>query len=151
MPHIVSTLSADVDYTTYYKKSEPGGVNVVEKKIRVKGGANVANRKLLNISDVLTPKGVVTHVSEEDLGHLEKDEVFQTHKKNGFIQVVKSNSAPNGDKVAKDLEEKDASAPFSPEDYEEGGRAQKMAHPGADDLKAPKATETSGSKKKGGK
>lgn len=137
MPHIASTLTADVDYAVYAKRSDPSGPHTVLKKIRIKGGANVANRKHLLADSVLTPRGVVTPISDEDLAILEQDEVFQTHKRNGFVEVIKSASAPSGDKAAKNLEPKDPSAPFSPEDYEAGGRAQKLAVPGADELEAP--------------
>ncbi len=151
MPHIASTLSADVHYTIYEKKNHPSGANTVVHKIKVKGGANVANSKHILADRVLTPKGVVTKVSEEDLALLEKDEVFQTHKKNGFVQIIHSNAAPDADKAARDLEAKDQSAPFAPDDYKEGGRAQKMAVPGADDLEAPvvKAAEAPKASRKG--
>lgn len=106
--YIYSTLTSGMTYVTYAQ----GGADlpIVEHRVNIAGGANVANKHLL------TPRGVVTEVSDEDMGHLENNKLFQLHKRNGFI-LVDSVSVDPEIKVAADMEQKDDSAPITPEDY----------------------------------
>jgi len=109
MPYIYSTLSNDNEYPIY----ENGGadVKVVKKSIRIKGGANVANKNLI------TPLGVMTEVTAAELAELEKNEVFITQKAAGFITV--DNKKTDADNAAKNMTKEDKSAPATPEHYEE--------------------------------
>lgn len=106
--HVYSTMTAPVSYATYV----PGGADlpVVEKKVLINGGAGVVDKKSLH-----TPRGVVTTISDEDLQHLLKNEVFKVHQKNGFITV--SAAEENADKVAVDMVSRDESSPLTPEDF----------------------------------
>lgn len=113
MPYVYSTLSTDVCYNDF-KPSNGREPNFVERKVLIRGGANVATKHLV------TPKGVMTKVSDEELAFLEKDEVFQLHVKNGHITV--SGREANPDKVAGGMTDKDASAPLTPADYKDGDR-----------------------------
>jgi len=119
MPHIASTLPTDVIYTMW--KSNPVGVNGAHKKVIIHGGHGVAHRR--KHGGLETPNGILTKVTDDELELLEKDETFITHKKNGFIKVLKSEKPPAAEKVAKDMEQADASAPLSEKDFQEGGRA----------------------------
>lgn len=67
--YIYSTLSASVSYEI------DGG-----KQILIAGGANIPDKHFL------TPQGVVTRVTAEDLAGLKKNRVFELHNKNGFIR-----------------------------------------------------------------
>ena len=67
--YIYSTLSASVAYEA------DGG-----REILISGGANVPSKHFV------TPQGVVTTVTEEDLAQLKKNRVFELHSKNGFIK-----------------------------------------------------------------
>lgn len=81
MAYIISKLSSDTDYVVYGDVT--GGKKVILKHILIKGGAGVTDKKTL-----LLPGGFATEVSEEDLELLEKNHVFQIHKKNGHISVM---------------------------------------------------------------
>ena len=103
---IYSTLTSDMTYAVY--RQGENDLPEVDKKVYVKGGANLANKNLI------TPKGVVTEVSDEDLALLEANELFQRHKKNGFIIVSQTQADP--EKVAQDMTAQDDSAPIREDD-----------------------------------
>lgn len=107
MPHVFSTLSNDNCYTNY----EKGGADmpVIRAKVLIKGGTNVANARLI------TPLGVVTTVTDEELVELERNPVFQKHKEKGFVRVEKKKHDP--EKVAGGMKTRDLSAPLVPGDY----------------------------------
>lgn len=67
--YVYSTLSASVQYDI------DGG-----KQILIAGGANIPDKHFL------TPQGVVTKVTAEDLAGLKKNRVFELHHKNGFLR-----------------------------------------------------------------
>jgi len=105
--HVFSTLANDQRYVNY--ASNPEGIPTPTSDILIKGGAGVANDRLI------TPQGVHTEVTEEALAELEKNPVFAVHKRNGFITVQSRRADP--DKVATDMNAKDKSRPFTPADY----------------------------------
>ena len=99
--YIYSTLSSSVKY-------ECEGASIL-----IKGGANIPNVHML------TPKGVVTEVTDEELVLLGGNSVFQLHKANGYIHIDKKehkvenviadmtrrdNAAPDTEKEAEKLE-----------------------------------------------
>lgn len=104
--HVFSTLASDVDYTNHVK----GGADlpVALPPVRVKGGAGVANDRLV------TPRGVATTLTEEEVAYLRNNEVFKLHEKNGFVQVSETNADP--DIAAADMTGRDNSAPLVPQD-----------------------------------
>lgn len=105
--HIFSTLATDQRYVNY--TVNPDGVPLPTSDIAIKGGAGVANERLI------TPQGIHTEVTEEALAELEKNPVFAMHKKNGFISVQARRADP--DKVATDMNARDKSKPLTPADY----------------------------------
>lgn len=107
--HVYSTLSAPVRYTVYQKSGND--IPRAERSVLIKGGANVADKNFI------TPRGVVTTISVEELALLEQDKLFQLHVKNGYLVVDKS--LVDVDKVVADMEGRDESAPLVPEDFEE--------------------------------
>lgn len=110
--YIYSTLTGSQAYQCYKR----GGADlpIVDKTIVVAGGANVADEHFI------TPRGVVTTVSDEDFALLEQNPVFQLHKSNGFI-VVEDKEAPV-EKVASDMEARDESAPLTDNDFIANGQ-----------------------------
>ncbi|MDR0676252.1 MAG: hypothetical protein LBF97_04335 [Elusimicrobiota bacterium] len=122
MIQILSTLSNDQNYTTY--KKGLNGTYIVDKVITIKGKANISNKNLI------TPKGVLTSINDEDLVLLEKNSSFQTHKSNKFITVLQKNEGENligreiTDKEIKnnELEGKDQSSPNTPDTYKKQGK-----------------------------
>lgn len=107
MPYVYSTLSCDNEYRSYVKGG--GDIPQVESHVLIKGGAGLVNK------NIITPRGVATEVTKEQLAMLEAHDQFQLHKKNGFIQVDAKKI--DADDVAKDMAKKDKSAPATPEDY----------------------------------
>lgn len=102
MPFVYSTLTNSTIYAIY-RDTDPKASDIIERKILIKGGANIANKHFE------TPTGVVTEVSDDDLKLLMKDYHFREHMKNGFVTVENYKASP--EKVAKNMEEKDPSAP----------------------------------------
>lgn len=113
MPHIVSTLSANTAYTQY--AGDGNGANRPVRSVTVKGGANVANKRFALTDGILTPDGVATQVSDDDLEFLESNEVFKKHLQGGYVKVLKSK--PDASKVAKDMTSRDQSAPLTPNSF----------------------------------
>ncbi len=110
MNYVYSTLSCNHIYCSYVKSSS--GENIVEKKVLIEGGANVAHGDI----KIHTPKGKVTAVTDEELAICEKDYVFQMHIKNGFI-IVDRKKAKMSD-VLPNMTEADKSAPITPASIE---------------------------------
>jgi hypothetical protein len=89
----------------------PDGATKIEgRSIFIQGGAGVA-QKAKTGSDIWTPLGRMTEVSDEDMGLLERNQVFQLHQKNGFIKVQKKSA--DVEKVVADMNRADKSAPLT--------------------------------------
>lgn len=104
--YIYSTLTSDQVYANY--GASANGVPVLTSKIAIQGGANLMRKNLV------TPHGVVTTVSAEDLAELRKNEVFKLHLENGFLKI--SEAKADADDVAADMETRDQSAPIVEQD-----------------------------------
>jgi hypothetical protein len=126
--YVYSTLAAHVKYTRYHKQEVklslvPGvapkitEAPIVEKFVLIKGRAGVAPPGVRKLE---TPLGVVTQVNDDELELLEANEVFQTHVKNGFIQIRSDNVSPEV-AVAAGMESRDVSAPIVEADMERIG------------------------------
>ena len=112
--YVFSTITADVAYTGYKPMREGQQVNVVEHSVLIKGGANVAD------GNFVTPEGVVTEISEEDLAHCMANPVFKLHMENGFIKVDKKDQKI--EKAVSDMVKRDESAPLTEDDYTSVGK-----------------------------
>lgn len=110
--YVTSTLGQDVHYTDY----RPGGADLPQKGegVTIYGGTAVMDSKRL-----VTPQGVVTSITPEDLEILERNNVFQQHRDNGFVTVSDVNRDPEVT-VAGGMEQKDNSAQLTKHDFEEG-------------------------------
>ena len=106
--YVYSTLAADVDYTPYVKGG--GDLPVAQPAIRIKGGAGVANDR------VISPVGVMTEIEADQLMLLRSDAVFVLHEANGYIKL--SEKAHEVEAVTGDMQGRDNSAPAIPEDFE---------------------------------
>ena len=113
MPYVISKLSADVEYTAYQKGE--GGIMRVVGRIKVRGGAGVADKRTL-----ITPAGVVTELSADEVKKLQSDPVFKQHEAAGVVEIVLK-KPEDPEKVAATLE-RDESAPLTPNDYEAEGK-----------------------------
>lgn len=110
MAFVFSTLSNDNAYPIY-----KDGVKV--KTILINGKANIANKNLI------TPSGIMTTVSNEDLELLKGDENFMKQVKGGFMSFETKKA--DVEEVAKDMTEKDKSAPMTKKDIEKENKGKK--------------------------
>jgi hypothetical protein len=119
MPHIASTLSNDVNFKSYSKPDS--GAAATSRSVLIKGGANVAQRKLVILGEGPSSKpSVITEISEDDLEFLKGNRDFQNFVKSGHLQV--STVKVSAEKAAKDMTAADSSAPLTGKDSEQGGR-----------------------------
>ena len=102
-----STISANQEYRGYNE----GKVKTVKWKVVIKGGANLAGKNLI------TPKGVLTTVTDEEMGLLETDPLCKRHVDRGCITVKKKKI--DVEDVVKNMEKKDNSAPKVAEDFKD--------------------------------
>lgn len=107
--HIVSTATSGRDYREMSKpKTGKDGrwttAPYVLKSVSIKGGANLAG------VGILTPKGVVTSISDEDYAWLKELPGFKRHKERGFLSVVEGKE-PVANAVAGSMKAFDGSAP----------------------------------------
>jgi hypothetical protein len=93
--YVISTLTAPNRYAGWDKS---GGVNVIERSVLVRGGAGIALR---DGSNIITPNGVQTEVSDADAEFLANHPHFKEHMKGGFVKIVDSSQVP--DKAAKEM------------------------------------------------
>lgn len=110
MPYIYSTSTNSFLYQLR-AEAPKGGVGVVIASVLIKGGANVADKRTL-----ITPKGVPTVVTDEELEILERVPSFRRHRDRGFL-VVEKHEAKLED-VVSNMEPKDGAAPLTKEDFE---------------------------------
>lgn len=103
---VFSTLASDVAYTNHAQGGADLPIDL--PPVLIKGGAGVANDR------IVTPRGVATEVTEEQVEYLRANQVFQLHEKNGFVMVSESYADP--DTVAADMTGRDISAPIVPQD-----------------------------------
>lgn len=116
MAYITSRMAGGVDYA-FYKKG-PNGINVVTETISINGGADVIDKRTL-----ITPDGVVTSVTDEELEKLKTHPLFKIHLQNGGITIKDTEKSAN--KAGEELE-KDKSSQITPEDYEKGNDKKQM-------------------------
>lgn len=106
---IYSTLTANNIFRVFGESVN--GLPNVKKTILIKGGAGVAN------SHIITPRGVVTEVEDEDLKLLEEHAQFKRMVERGFLLVERKQA--DVEVVVKNMKKKDKSAPKVPEDYKD--------------------------------
>ncbi|MDW0617875.1 hypothetical protein P2G70_10130 [Mannheimia haemolytica] len=110
MPYIYSTLTCDNAYTIY--SDGANGLKVPQGSVIVKGGTGIANDRLI------TPLGISTSVSTEELKQLKSNPIFKQHLENGFIVVQEDGKAQDPEKVAADMSLDNKDAPITPSDYQ---------------------------------
>ncbi len=111
---VFSTLAASVTYPLY-GEAAPGNIRPIVDEVHVKGGAGVVARG----EGILTPRGVVTGITEEQAKLLRENDVFMLHQKNGYVTI--SADELDGDAAAALLDGRDNSAPLVPQDYDAAG------------------------------
>lgn len=117
MPYIASTMATDVNYTRW--QTHESGAHTPLGAVTIKGGHGVASRT--PSGGLVTPNGVVTKVTDEELDFLKEEATFKLHLARGAVKVMQYDIAP--EKVAKDMSQDDSSRPLVTKDFEKGGRA----------------------------
>lgn len=119
MPYVYSTATGGIDYVQYKPSSIHAASHQVLRKVSIAGGANLAPVQ----GRLVTPKGVATHVSDEELKFLMNDETFKRHMAAGFMYVDEKKM--DADKVVRDkgMNPQDGSAPITPKSKEVLGTA----------------------------
>ncbi len=107
---VYSTLSRSRHYTGWSRPSEKTMKPEIIWQVLIHGGANIPTSPESERGR-FTPKGIRTEISEEQLAQLQQNSVFLKHQEQGYIIVVSSEIDP--DIVARDMKEKDASAPLT--------------------------------------
>ena len=104
MPHyIYSTLSCDTVYTDDAPAPEKSVGQTRPDRVLVKGGTEAGNKQ------PVTPMGVATEVSDEEMTLLQQSEIFNLHRANGFIRIAPVETNPE---AAPDVPSKDKPAPL---------------------------------------
>lgn len=112
MYYVYSTLANDVRYAKY-RDQHPGqsGPAIIEHEVLINGKVGVANKH------VITPRGAVTSVNDEDYEILKDNYSFKEHIKEGHILVEKKQE--DVEKVIARMKKRDNSAPITPDDFQE--------------------------------
>lgn len=111
MPYILSKLVNTQIYTQYAKGTN--SLNIPSAKVVIKGGADITDKNFV------TPEGVITSVTDNELEILKANKDFQLHLERGHVKYFGKN--PNMDKEVSKLD-KEKSAPLTPEDYTKKGK-----------------------------
>lgn len=111
MPTIYSTLTEPQQYTKY---ESSGDTHRVVASVRIEGGHGKANHKSL-----ITPLGVATEVTDEQLAILMENSSFLKHKDRGYITIT--GKREDSEKVAADMTSSDGSAQLTEADFEDDG------------------------------
>lgn len=114
MAYIYSTLSNDQQFTVWNTDEDGKRLPIIQRQILINGKANIANKKTL-----ITPKGIITKVTEEELGQLQRVSAFCSHVKDGFISI--EHDKKEVEEVVKNMKGKDKSAQPTAADYEKKG------------------------------
>lgn len=112
MPYIFSTATNNCTYVEYDYHNRKGNLPQIKRRVLVKGGANRADKRLI------TPNGVVTEVSDDDLAFLVSNAAFIRHQKAGFHRIESHRFET--DAVVTDMVSGDKARPLTPEEYRDG-------------------------------
>ena len=107
MPYVYSTITNTTEYCEYKTDPEARQLPILLRKVAILGGSGVANKHMV------TPRGVVTKVTDDELEFLKGNKAFQRHMARGFIRI--DTAKIDADLVAADMTKGDDSAPKTPE------------------------------------
>ena len=107
--YVYSTLTNSNRYGPF----TVGGADLPNRPetVEIKGGAGIATKHFM------TPYGVLTTITEEQLALCQADPAFQHHVKEGWIIV--DTVQRDAENVAVDMAARDGSAPLVPQDVDE--------------------------------
>lgn len=111
MAYVYSTLANNQIYTNWI--STPSGTPIKGSTISIMGGAGVMGKD----KRLITPLGKCTFIDDSLVAELEKNYIFNEHKKNGFVTIVNNKKQLDIEKVVPDLSCDEGSRPRTPSDY----------------------------------
>lgn len=106
--HIYSTLANPQNFVTYGKGG--GDLPVVEREVKIAGGAGIANKNLI------TPMGVHTSISDEDYAAIQDMDHFKKFVESGHIRV-EAKKAYDIEQIVSEMNPRDPGGPITPADY----------------------------------
>lgn len=109
---VLSTLASTTVYAGYHANDNAGQLPRVKHSVTIEGGAGVANKNFI------TPRGVVTAITEEDAAFLKDHKVFRRHADRGFVSFSESDPGQAVDSAVAGMEGRDKSAPLVEEDFQ---------------------------------
>ena len=117
--YILSTATHDHEFPLY-RKGRPGAPAVADGSVIIHGKAGLPNKHLL------TPRGVSTPVTDEQIAQLEQSKVFCRMRDNGWFTVLNADPR-DADKQAADQAEGDGSKQLTEAELAKKGKAAKPA------------------------
>lgn len=109
--YIYSTLT-DSNLHTGYDLANGNDLKPIERQVLVKGGAGLANENFV------TPDGVLTIVTNEELEWLLRQPLFALHVANGYVKH--SFAQADANKIAAEMNRRDGAAPLTQADIPSG-------------------------------
>lgn len=106
--HIYSTLASPQNFVTYGKGG--GDLPVVEREVKIAGGAGIATKNLL------TPMGVHTSISDEDYAAIQDLTHFKKFVESGHIRV-EAKKAYDIEQIVSEMNPRDPGGPITPADF----------------------------------
>ena len=120
--YVYSTIATDQEYAAFAPAAPGTDLPQRIKGVLITGKAGVANRNLI------TPRGAVTTITDEQHARLVEDPVFRMHRDNGFVVVEHKHTAPEA--VAANMSAADPSRPKEPGDFDLDETAPKVSASG---------------------
>lgn len=115
--YVFSKLANDQQYNTFSKAGAANELPILENSVFIRGGAGIANKNFL------TPQGVMSKITEDELARLKTNAVFVAHAKNGFITVEEKSGDADEVAQASLTKEDDQSSPLTPSKLTKPGSA----------------------------
>lgn len=113
--YIYSTLTADQRYPLWSPIVKDGNnLPQIQQSVLIHGGANLTNKQFV------TPLGVVTKVTDEQLECLVQNPAFMRHMERGYIKIEKKEL--DIEKTVSDMEPRDDSSPLTDGDFIADGK-----------------------------
>jgi len=117
--YVYSTLATDQEYAAFAAAAPGTDLPLRIEGVLITGKVGVANKHLI------TPRGAVTTITDEQHARLVEDPVFQLHRDNGFVAVEHKLTAPEA--VSANMSAADPSRPKEPGDFDLDETAPKVS------------------------
>jgi hypothetical protein len=117
--YVYSTLATNQEYAAFAPAAPGTDLPLRIEGVLITGKVGVANRNLI------TPRGAVTTITDEQHARLVEDPVFRLHRDNGYIVVDRKHTDPEA--VSANMSAADPSRPKEPGDFDLDATAPKVS------------------------